>query len=95
MTEQKIIGHKLTKTSIRKHLTLKITKKIIDGYNYMKILPITNAEYVAHNDLEITKGLSDAISLIIPEGVKEVKIEAIDSNTFNIWYETYTMIKGN
>jgi hypothetical protein len=70
----------------RKHITLKITNKKIDGYNYMEILP-SSAEYVANNDLEITKGLSDAISLKIPKGLKEVKIEAINSNTFNIWYE--------
>ena len=51
----------------------------------MKVIETNMEEETEYRIATISKK-TDAITIILPENVKNINVEAIDTNRFNIWY---------
>ena len=57
----------------------------VPEYNLMKVIETNMEEETEYRIATISKK-TDAITIILPENVKNINVEAIDTNRFNIWY---------
>ncbi len=70
-----------------KSLTIKILRRKhheVISYNLMQVMSAS----APYESASLNNKISDALTLPIPEGVKEIKIEALTTNIINIWYRT-------